>query len=71
MSYLKQKSYDTFRENTLNHILKKFKKEYKDYFPDQRSVSDQLQDLMIIANCLKMYDAADYIKSKMSKTAMM
>ena len=30
--------------------------------PDQRSTEEQLMDLYEIANLLKMYDAADYLK---------
>lgn len=34
----------------------------------QDSLNDQLADLILVANKLKMYDAADYLKSILNQT---
>lgn len=36
-------------------------------FPDQRSLTDQLKDLMAIANREKMYDAADFLRNYLER----
>ena len=48
----------------MDELIKYCVKEFKDSFPDQRSLTDQMRDLMILANATKMYDAADYIARK-------
>lgn len=35
--------------------------------PDQRSVTDQLKDLVVLANRRGLYDAADWIQSRLQK----
>ena len=41
---------------------------YKDFSQDQRSLTEQLEDLWYIANILKLYDAADYLSHHVRKT---
>lgn len=33
----------------------------------QDSLTDQLQDLLVVANKMKMYDAADYLQNAISR----
>jgi hypothetical protein len=49
---------------SIDDLILACRKEFKDSFPDQRSLTDQMRDLMILANVTKMYDAADYIAKK-------
>ena len=39
-------------------------KENATFFPDQRSTQDQMRDLLAIATRLRLYDAADLLKSE-------
>ena len=45
-------------------IKKIIKEAYRNCGNDQRSTLDQLIDIHEVANLLKMYDAADYLREK-------
>jgi len=51
----------------MRSIIDEMEMPNKDAFPDQRSVTDQLIDLIQIANRYKLYDAADWIKRGLEK----
>jgi len=52
----------------MDELIKYCVKEFKDAMPDQRSLTDQMRDLMILANATKMYDASDYIAKKFEES---
>lgn len=61
--------YDVWTKKVLDFLKKEMNENFTEQFinNDQRSLHDQLKDLMEISRVLKMYDARDFLNSIVNK----